>query len=119
VVAVAFHIHVGGLSQNWPSAVDQLPTPATNTMTNPLNRSGFVTRMSLLLLAATTAAEAQKFPRCCVCSDDCKSSVTLEDVVVSFPGVPSATCLEIQRAGQEIQTIPKGRCSRLDRVDFR
>jgi len=60
---------------------------------------------------------------CCVCFDDCESSVTNKNALAPLPygmGLSSSsTCSDIQRAGQVEMLIPQAFCNLLDNEEFR
>jgi len=80
-----------------------------------------ILRLSLLLSILTV--DAQLNPPCCVCFDQCVSTITRPTVIIPLPVNPllpeSATCEEIRRAAEDTRLIPAIFCPLLDRQDFR
>ena len=61
-------------------------------------------------------------PKCCVCFDGCKSTITKPDVLIQLnsPFLPDrVTCEEIRRGAEDQLLIPDLFCPLFDRQDFR
>lgn len=61
-------------------------------------------------------------PVCCVCFDNCVSTITNPDAIVPLPsgiGFDQATCAQIQKVAEVDLLIPAAFCSMLDLEDFR
>lgn len=79
--------------------------------------------LSLLLvpLARLPFAAAENQP-CCVCFDNCKSTITIPNAIVPLPedvGIEQATCAQILDVAEVQQLVPPDYCSLLNREDFR
>jgi len=85
-----------------------------------------ILQFAVLLVTLTrrpsAAAELEISPPCCVCSDNCQSTITIPDAVVPHPegvGADQATCAQILDVAEVQRLIPASFCKFLDREDFR
>ena len=81
----------------------------------------FLFSFSGVLLASSTSAQGTI---CCVCSDDCVSTITNPDATLALPANPmlpvsEATCEQIRHVAEDLMLIPPEYCSQFDIEEFR
>jgi len=87
-----------------------------------MKTSLFVLSLGAALLSSTRV-NAQN-PKCCVCSDDCVSTITKPDAVVPLPSNPllpvaEAKCEQIRNVAEDLKLIPEIYCLEFDVPEFR